>query len=54
MALVEFSSAFDPSTLETVIQKMQAIEAGMQVALADDVQDEADAIETYNSLRGTL
>jgi len=54
MALVEFSSAFDPETLQSVIVKMQALEAGMRASIQDDQEDEAAAIETYNMLRGTL
>ena len=54
MALVEFSTAFDPQTLADVIQKLEVIEAGMIASLADDEADEAAAIETYNNLRGMM
>jgi len=54
LSLVEFSSAFDPATLDSVIQKLQAIEAGMRTSILDDAEDEANAIMTYNGLRETL
>ena len=48
LALAEFSTAFDPATLQQVIEKMQAIEAGMRASIQDDQVDEANAVTAYN------
>ena len=54
LSLVEFSTAFDPETLQSVIDKLEAIRASVAASGNDDEEDERVAVAQFGVLRSGM
>ena len=54
LSLVEFSTTFDPETLNTVISKLREIRDNVAASGADDAEDERKSVASYKALRGGM
>ena len=54
LSLVEFSTAFDPETLQAVISKLEEIRASVAMSGNDDEDDERVAKAQFTTLRSGM
>ena len=54
LSLIEFSTTFDPDTLETVLVKLREIRTNVATSGNDDEDDERRAGNVYTTLRGGM
>ena len=54
LSLVEFSTTFDPETLQTVITKLKEIRMTVANSAIDDAADEQTSVARFNSLLSGL